>query len=62
MAVHESVKTTLDLTVFGTAITINVSDLNEYVSLAAGVLAISWSVIRFIEWAKNKQWRKRRPT
>ena len=60
MAFPEQVKQSTDLAVFGTAATINVAQLNEWITLVAGVLAILWSAIRIGEWAAKRDWRKRR--
>ena len=60
MSLSDSVKQSTDLAVVGTAVTINVATLNEWVTLTAGVLACVWSVIRIIEWVSRKSWRNRR--
>lgn len=60
MAFPEQVKTSTDLLVLGTAATINVAQLNEWVTLIAGVLAIIWGVIRIGEWLSTKPWRRQR--
>lgn len=57
----EPVKQSTDLAAVGTAVTINVATLNEWVTLVAGCLAITWSLIRLVEWAQGKKWfRKQR--
>ena len=57
MADHP-LKTSADLAVLGAATTINVANLNEWITLTAGLLAIIWSAIRIGEWLYAKSWRK----
>lgn len=61
MSLPEQVKTSTDLAVFGTAATINIAVINEWVTLVAGVLAIAWSVVRIVEWLNTKPWLRQRP-
>ena len=60
MAMDHPLKTTTDLAVLGTATTINVAHLNEWITLTAGLLAIVWSAIRIGEWLYAKPWTKQR--
>lgn len=62
MANHlpEQVKQSIDIAAIGAAGTINVAQLNEIVTLTAGLLAILWSLIRLYEWAQAKRWHRRR--
>lgn len=61
MSTPEPVKNSLDLAAICTAGTINVAQLNEWVTFIGGTLSVIWLCIRFYEWADNKHWfRKRR--
>lgn len=60
LSLDHPVKTSTDIAVLGAAGTINVVQLNEYVTLAAGVLAIIWSLIRIGEWINTKPWLRQR--
>lgn len=60
MALDHPVKTSTDIAVICTAGTINIVQLNEYITFAAGALAIVWSLIRIGEWLSTKPWQKQR--
>lgn len=60
MALDHPLKTSTDLAVLGAAGTINVVQLNEWVTLTAGVLAIVWSAIRIGEWLSTQPWKRQR--
>jgi hypothetical protein len=62
VANQEAVKQSCDLGAFICAATINVATLNEWITLIAGTASAAWAIIRLVEWAKSKNWRKRRAT